>query len=753
MKYQIFATTLMAIAIIPLQAQYKAQVSPPTVPAAMAPQTDALAALTAAAGGSAIGQYNKRAVKMNMTDGTLTYLDPGPNLAGTYDFSEALGTDDVDTVGYASYLVGSLVFDTCIHWDENGTAVSYLASGFMGSYCHATSGGQPVGYVENYSLYYNLPDAQVAALWTSPTTFIDLHTGGNNFSDALGTSGNQQVGYQAATRIFPTGTSDRGFPVASAYLWHGGPGGAINLTPPGSSSAIALATNGTQQAGWAYNSSLGSGKHATLWSGTAASAVDLNPAGWFDTRVSALSGSMQIGDGYDDPLNGNQHALIWWGTAASMVDLNQFLPLGYTNAVAKGADSAGNIVGYAWTSANTVQNQYVNVIWVPQPASPSQLISVTAPASVNQGDTLNGRVFLSGPAPSGGQVITLADLFSFGAPIDGLMALPASVTVLEGHDSAPFAAPVSLTYPGSGELFTRIYATDGTTTHYAPVNVFAVGGLTGFAIPSVAGGSSTPGTLTVSGFGQTEVDTVSLVSGNPALLSVPATVSIALRDPTPFPFAVSTSVVTAATVVPVTASLNGSSITVNVTLTPPVPAVLSTFSLGGEVTGGGTFTGRLGFSSAGSGPGAVITLVSDNPALVPVPSTVTLPAGQTSLSFTGVAGTTAGTAHVTASYNGVSLTASITVDAAPPPPVGPPAAIVSAEYWTISLALKITATTTVANSNLSYGTSPTLPAIGGMQFSNGVWTASDKMKTAPSQATVFNSKGGAVTSAITLVAK
>jgi hypothetical protein len=281
----------------------------------------------------------------------------------------------------------------------------------------------------------------------------------------------------------------------------------------------------------------------------------------------------------------------------------------------------------------------------------------------------------------------------------------------------------------------------------SPVNVYATGGLTGFTIPSVQGGSPTNGSLSVSGFGQTQIDNVSVVSSNPALVSVPATVSINELDPLPFQFPITTSVVTTTTTVPVTASLNGSSITVNLILTPTAAPVLKTFTLTNEVVEGGAFDGKLTFSKAPAGSTIAITLVSDNPTLVPVPGTVTLAVGKTSVSFTGMSALSSGLAHVTASYNGVSLTDPISVDSVPP------ATITLAEYRTISQVLKINATTTIPKSTLSFGTDPNLPPIDKMQFSGGVWSASYTTKTVPTQATVFNSNGGSVTSQVTLVMK
>ena len=81
--------------------------------------------------------------------------------------------------------------------------------------------------------------------------------------------------------------------------------------------------------------------------------MDLNPLGYNDSRISAMTATQQVGDGWVGPMGAIgsvRHALVWSGTADSVVDLNQFLPAGYTHAVATGIDANGNVVGYAYNT-------------------------------------------------------------------------------------------------------------------------------------------------------------------------------------------------------------------------------------------------------------------------------------------------------------------------------------------------------------------------------------------------------------------
>jgi len=746
-------------------AQYKAILSSPTAPlVTMTGNGDvkALVDLRAIGGGYAWGQYFGRAVKVSLTDGSITFLENNALPAYPTDFSAVLATDGTHAIGYTG---GSV--EACVSWDANGVATTFTSPLFQETLCSAASGGVAGGYLENNTTNGGTltPSTQRAVLWNSPTSFIDLHTGGNNFSQVLGIAGSQQVGVQS-TSFIPgqTGNLFFGFAyptvsgVYAAYLWHGSTSGAVNLNPAAFTSSLAFATNGVQQAGYAYDSAARPSRHAMLWSGTAASALDLSSAPWFDTEVRALSATTQVGDGYEgqfsEPGAPVRHALAWSGSAASMIDLNIFLPPGFNNAVVNAIDADGNIAGHAWMQVGNGFS-FVPVIFKPQAASPSQLLSVTLSAGeINQGDSVQGQVTLAGPAPAGGQVVTLAAIFQDGDPISDLVPVPASVVVPEGQTTAFFNFTTNNRFPDiGGQFWTRVYANDGTVSRFALLKVDMQPFLTAFTIPApVYGGASATGTVSTDGYSYPSgTATVTLISGNPAILTVPAAVSIPVGLPVPTAtFAITTAQVTAATVVPVTASINGSLMTVNVTVLPAPPATLTGISVSQEVVGGNPYSGTLTFSGPVPFGGATVSLVSDNPAVVPVPASVSAAQGQSNISFSGVTGAVAGSvaAHITATYNGVSLTAPITVNNEPP------VKIANAEYDTISQVVKVSATTQLANSALSFGIDTAPGVVTPMSLSNGVWSGSLKnVKSAPGLVTVFNSNGGSASVSPTLRAK
>jgi hypothetical protein len=103
----------------------------------------------------------------------------------------------------------------------------------------------------------------------------------------------------------------------------------------------------------------------------------------------------------------------------------------------------------------------------------------------------------------------------------------------------------------------------------------------------------------------------------------------------------------------------------------PASVSLSSISLNPtSVTGGNSSTGTVTLSGPAPTGGAQITLSSSNTTAARVPSSVTVAAGATSVSFTvstsAVAGST--TVSIFASYAGATRSASLTVTPAPPPP-------------------------------------------------------------------------------------
>jgi hypothetical protein len=194
-------------------------------------------------------------------------------------------------------------------------------------------------------------------LWQgTAASVIDLGPAADAASEAIGVSGESQVGYVLSPPDYFN---------SHAYLWSGTAASAVDLHPAGFSDSQAYGVSGAHQVGVGClgNCSFGIGfTRALLWTGTAASAVNLN--GNLYTSVAwAVAGNTQVGAA--DFGDGSNRAVMWTGTAESIVDLHQAIEnaLGpsYYSSEAYGVDENGTIVGVAYgpSGGNAV-------LWTPE---------------------------------------------------------------------------------------------------------------------------------------------------------------------------------------------------------------------------------------------------------------------------------------------------------------------------------------------------------------------------------------------------
>ncbi len=679
-------------------------------------------------GSAAVGVTGySHAVLMGGNALAVTDLNPA-----SYYYSVANCSDDSQQGGWGYGLSGGM---HALVW--NGSSSSYAdlnPSGYMFSSCLGVHNGEQVGYAQNQSYFVT---ASHAMSWHgSAATAVDLHPVGSAylFSRALGCRDGEEVGYVSSV-AYPEGDAAGYHAGSRAVRWTGSAASAVNLHPLGFDASEATCTSGTRQGGWGYVALGTSHQHALLWSGDAASAVDLHPAGCTDSRVTAISGTNQVGEGWVGPAYGPgsvRHALLWSGTADSVVDLNQYLPAGYTNAVATGVDTNGNVVGYAYNGAYYAAS--IAVVFVPGAPPATQLASITlAPSNVAPGDLVQGAVALGGAAPAGGMNI------SFLSTATGLVATPVSLVIPEGESNAVFSVATggaALTAPAS----LKIYATDGAVSRVAALTLTPVVKAASLSVNTVEGGFSTYGTVALNIPAQAGGATVSLTSGNTALVAVPASVTLP-QGYSAYSFAVNTAPVSAATAVPVTATLNGSTVTGSLSLSP-APVVSLASLTGQEIVGGQPMTVTVSLNNfPRAAAGAVITLTSGDAGTLQVPATITVAQGAYSASVIATSSVVAGRKGVSlkATYNGGSLTTTVFVN-----PI-PTVTIISADYLTDTKMFKVAATTTFTNAVLTYGGSPDAAPFGTMQFEQGQFKGSMILSTAPTQATVWNSFGGMAT--------
>jgi thermitase len=181
---------------------------------------------------------------------------------------------------------------------------------------------------------------------------------------------------------------------------------------------------------------------------------------------------------------------------------------------------------------------------------------------------------------------------------------------------------------------------------------------------SVVGGNSSTGTVTLTAPAPSGGFVVNLSSSNTNVATVPSTVTVP-AGATSATFTVSTRAVSSATSVTITASAGGISRTATLTVNPSPSVTLQSLTIRPtSVWGGSTATGTVTLSGPAPAGGVVVQLRSSS-SRASVSSTVTVPAGATSARFTIQTRSTwwplVETVTITATYNGVSRSAQLTV--------------------------------------------------------------------------------------------
>jgi trimeric autotransporter adhesin len=200
---------------------------------------------------------------------------------------------------------------------------------------------------------------------------------------------------------------------------------------------------------------------------------------------------------------------------------------------------------------------------------------------------------------------------------------------------------------------------------------------------TVQGGATGSATVTLTAPAPAGGAVVSLTSSNTAAATVPASLTVPAGVTSASTSAVATSAVGSTTTSVISATFNGT--TRNATLTvagaapppppPPASAALDTVGIApASVQGGSTASTTVTLTAPAPAGGAVVSFSSSNTAAATVPSTMTVPEGVNSrvvptfVSTSPVTATT--TSVISATYNGVTRTATITVSAPPPPQPG-----------------------------------------------------------------------------------
>ena len=181
-----------------------------------------------------------------------------------------------------------------------------------------------------------------------------------------------------------------------------------------------------------------------------------------------------------------------------------------------------------------------------------------------------------------------------------------------------------------------------------------------------SGNPVTANTISLSNAAPAGGGTVTLTSSNPAVASVPVSVTIAGGTKISRNFTIKTAGVEAATPVTVSATFNGVTSTAILTVNPAIVQALTLSPA--TVAGGGSTTANFA-TLDGQAPsaGAILSLSSANPAVAAVPASVQIAAYATqspSFTISTSAVTTQTQVVITASYGKTQATATLTVNPA-----------------------------------------------------------------------------------------
>ena len=339
-----------------------------------------------------------------------------------------------------------------------------------------------------------------------------------------------------------------------------------------------------------------------------------------------------------------------------------------------------------------------------------------------------------------------------------------------------FAVPPPLSSVGGGTLVTGDFNGDGRPDVGLPI----IGANPGLAVllnstgnvvvqPALGALTATPSTVVSGNLTELRISlsqgvapsggfTFSVSSSNSAVLSVPSTV---------FMPAGTSSVRFNGTARSVTSNqsaivrvrndqIGRREVTVTVTpgaAPPPAPISLSSVTLSAaSVVGGNPVQGTVRLSAAASS--ATIVNLASSSGSATVPASVTVAAGATSVTFTvnttAVSATT--TATISGTFNGLTRSATLTINSAsapPPPPATDTVRITRAEFDSGKRVLRVEATSTSSSATLRVFNTATGAQIGTLGNSGGgQYRGEFSVSTNPQNITVRSSLGGVASRAV-----
>src|SRR3954465_13055974 len=280
-----------------------------------------------------------------------------------------------------------------------------------------------------------------------------------------------------------------------------------------------------------------------------------------------------------------------------------------------------------WSATGT----FTVVAGPPIPQGLGVLSFNATPSSVSGGNSTQARVTLTQPAPAGGITVKVA---SDTAGVE----TPASVLIPAGATDA-LVTPMTPCPVGDAAVGT-LRAAFGATWQQSSLGLSQLLWGPSLGAETVVGGNATTGTVTLMNPAPSGGAVVTLVSADPAVVSLPPTVFIPAGG-TGASFNITTSAVSAATRVRIDSGYGAesfhapSSWITGVPAGTATPAALASLALtSASIAGGATTTGTVTLTGPAPAGGATIRLSGSMEGQVVTPPNVTVPAGSTSATFT-----------------------------------------------------------------------------------------------------------------------
>lgn len=367
----------------------------------------------------------------------------------------------------------------------------------------------------------------------------------------------------------------------------------------------------------------------------------------------------------------NPTGVVAGNTSTGTVTLSSAAPAGGDVVTLSNSSSAATVPGLvtvaggAMTATFTIGTTSVanttsaNITGTSGGASATATLVITpplagfaiVPSSVTGGTSAQATITLAAPAPIGGTSVSISNNAA-------ALSVPPSVTIASGQSTATFTV---FTFGVAATANATVTASIGLDTETAQLSVTPplVSDLS--LQPAVVnGGSSSTGTVTISGPAPASGFFVAL-SANSVSATAPPSVTIA-SGAKAATFMITTVAVASATTVSITATGGGQ--TATSTLTLNAPSLTGITIAPGAVTGGSSATGTVTVSLPAPSAGLSVGLsaVADGALW---PNAVAIAKGQTAGTFTIQTSPVSGnsTITVTASLNGVSQAANLTIDA------------------------------------------------------------------------------------------